>query len=482
LGAFGIRRGNTTSDLFVASRSVTPGRNASAICGEYLSAASFLGVAGLVMKNGADMMWYPLSYTAGYVLLLLFVAAPLRRFGAYTISDFAEGRLESLATRRVASLLVVGVSCCYLVPQMRGAGVTLRVLTGAPYWLGVVLIATTVTVNVATGGMRGITFVQGFQFWLKWAALAIPALFIAGRFLADRPAWGGRAGAVSVWALPVESSASSISFPAYALVSFFVAQMLGTLGLPHILVRFYTNPDGPSARRTTVIVLGLLGLFYVFTPVLGALGRLYAPELLETNATDTVVLLLPQRVFSGGFGELLGAVVACGAFAAFMSTASGLTISAAGAVSQDLLSGDKRGFRLGALIVGALTAVIGLRAATIDINQLVSWAFAIAGSSFTPLVVLGIWWRGLSARGAVVGLLVGAGSATASVAYTLVGPPLTGWVRIVLAQPAIWSIPLAFATMIVVSLLTPRTRPKDVSGMMLTMHAPESLGLSRAFR
>ncbi len=482
LGAFGVRKGHTASDLFVASRSVSAERNAAAICGEYLSAASFLGVAGLVMKFGADMLWYPISYTAGYLLLLLFVAAPLRRFGAYTISDFAEGRLGSSAARRVASVLVVLVSMCYLVPQMRGAGVTLRVLTGAPYWVGVLLVSATVTVNVATGGMRGITFVQSFQFWLKWAALAIPTMFIAGHFFAHRERWPAAAGAVDVWSKPIDSSLSLVRYPAYTLVSFVLAQMLGTLGLPHILVRFYTNPDGPAARRTTVFVLSLLGAFYVFPPILGVFGRLYAPGLLASNSTDTVVLLLPQAVFSGSIGRLLTGLVACGAFAAFMSTASGLTISAAGALSQDLLSGDKRGFRVGAVIVGIVTCLVGLRVATVDINQLVSWVFAIAASSFSPLIILGIWWRGLSARGAIAGLVVGAGLATGSVGLTLFGPNLTGWTRIALAQPASWTIPIAFATMVGVSKLTPHTRPKDVPGMMLTMHAPEALGLSRNYR
>ncbi len=482
LGAFGIRKGHTASDLFVASRSVSPRRNAAAICGEYLSAASFLGVAGLVMKYGADMLWYPISYTAGYLLLLFFVAAPLRRFGAYTISDFAEGRLGSSVARRVSSFLVVLVSGCYLVPQMRGAGVTLRVLTGAPYWVGVLLVSITVTVNVATGGMRGITFVQSFQFWLKWAALAVPTLFIAGHFFARRESWPVASGAVDVWSKPIDSSMSLLNYPAYSLVSFVLAQVVGTVGLPHILVRFYTNPDGGAARRTTVFVIVLLGAFYVLTPILGAFGRLYMPELLASNSTDTVVLLLPQSVFSGALGRFLTGLVACGAFAAFMSTASGLTISAAGALSQDLLSGDKRGFRLGAVIVGLVTGLVGLRVATIDINQLVSWVFAIAASSFSPLIILGIWWRGLSARGAITGLVVGAGLATFSVSLTLFGPDLTGWPKIVLAQPAIWTIPTAFATMVIVSKLTTASKPKDVSGMMLTMHVPEALGLSRNYR
>ncbi len=141
IGAFGLRVSRTTSDFYVASRSVGPGVNASAISGEYLSAASFLGVAGLVLVRGVDMLWYPVGWTAGYLLLLVFVAAPLRRSGAYTLPDFAELRVESRAARRVAGALVCLVGVLYLVPQLQGAGLTLRALTGAPAWVGASVVA-----------------------------------------------------------------------------------------------------------------------------------------------------------------------------------------------------------------------------------------------------------------------------------------------------------------------------------------------------
>lgn len=482
LGAFGIRRARTTSDFFVASRSVSPGRNASAICGEYLSAASFLGLAGLIMKYGVDMVWYAVSYVAGYLLLLLFVASPLRRFGAYTIPDFAEGRLGSLRARRIASGLVVLISIAYLVPQMRGAGVTFRTLTGAPYWTGVLIVAVVVTANVVMGGMRGITFVQSFQYWLKWVAIAVPAIAIASHFFLHRTPWPTDAQDVTRWATPIESASQLPGKPGYSVPSFVFAQIIGTLGLPHILVRFYTNPDGRAARRTTFLVLGLLALFYVFPPLLGAFGRMYAPDLLAGKATDTVVLVLPKRVFGGLVGDALTGLVSCGAFAAFLSTASGLMISAAGAISQDILGGEKRDFRIGAGAVGVLIGLIGLRVVSIDINQLVNWVFAIAAASFSPLIVLGIWWRRLTAKGAIAGMLAGSGATTVAVLLTLFGPKLHGWPAIVLAQPAIWSIPIGFATMVLVSLATSSSRPADVSGMMLTMHAPEALGLNRNYR
>src|SRR4051812_41869773 len=189
IGSFALRLSRTTSDFYVASRSVSPAWNASAIGGEYLSAASFLGVAGLILAYGADMLWFPVGYTAGYLVLLVLVAAPLRRSGAYTLPDFAEARTESRSVRRIASILVVTIGWLYLLPQLVGAGLTVTLATGAPGWLGGLLVAAVVVFSVATGGMRSITFVQAFQYWLKLTALAVPLLFLVLAWNGDgRPA------------------------------------------------------------------------------------------------------------------------------------------------------------------------------------------------------------------------------------------------------------------------------------------------------
>jgi cation/acetate symporter len=553
IGALGVRVARTTSDFFVAARTVPPMWNASAISGEYLSAASFLGVAGLVMKYGVDMLWYPVGYAAGYLVLLLFVAAPLRRFGAYTIPDFAEGRLASLPVRRVACGFVLLIGWFYLLPQMKGAGVTLSVLIGTPYWVGVVAVGGVITANVALGGMRGITFVQAFQYWVKVTAISVPAIVLLAHWQGDEPpevlaeappvfaeatdvdveadvritvehaavvqargvvdgrpvrgplrlgrgthevaegtVLGFPAGAATPhaaglpssdgahWGRPFGPITGDDDHPLFFTYSLILATFLGTMGLPHILVRFYTNPDGRAARQTTVIVLALLGAFYVFPAAYGVLGRLYAPELLLTGRTDAVVLVLPERVVPGVPGELLGALVAAGAFAAFLSTASGLLVLVAGALSQDVLgSTSVAGFRRAAAIGGAVALVLGLAVEPFDINRLVGWAFAIAASSFCPLLVLGIWWRGLSARGAWAGLLVGGGAATAAILSTMVGLAPGGWAGSLLGQPAAWTVPLAFAAMVLVSRRTPASVPSDVGRTMLTLHTPEHLGLAR---
>src|SRR5439155_7473420 len=259
-----------------------------------------------------------------------------------------------------------------------------------------------------------------------------------------------------------------------------LATFLGTMGLPHVLVRFYTNPDGAAARRTTLVVLGLVGLFYLFPTLYGVLGRVYTPQLLMTGQTDAVVLLLPGTALGGGLtGQLLGALVAAGAFAAFLSTSSGLLTSVAGVLSTDVLGrGSVRDFRRAAVVAGIVPLVLALRVAKLDVSQVVGLAFAVAASSFCPLLVLGIWWRGLTAAGAAAGVVVGGGAAVGAVLVTVLGGAHpSGWGGTLLAQPAAWTVPLAFAVMAVVSLVTRRRVPPDVGTTMLRLHAPDALAL-----
>src|SRR6476660_9472665 len=178
MGLAATRAAKTASDFFVAGRSVNAFWNASAISGEYLSAASFMGIAGLVMKFGYDTLWYPVGYATGYLFLLLFIAGPLRRFGAYTIADFAEGRFDSPTFRRIAVTFVLFIGFFYTMPQMKGAGITLNSILGVPYAVGVILVGSVIAFNVALGGMRGITLVQAFQYWVKMFAIAAPVFVL----------------------------------------------------------------------------------------------------------------------------------------------------------------------------------------------------------------------------------------------------------------------------------------------------------------
>jgi Na+(H+)/acetate symporter ActP len=491
------------------------------------------------------MLWYPVGYTAGYLVLLLFVAAPLRRSGAYTLPDFAEARLASRPVRRLAGAFVVGVGWLYLLPQLQGAGLTLAVLTGAPDQLGAVVVAVVVTATVAAGGMRSITFVQAFQYWLKLTALLVPAVFLVLVWRADgapRPSFGepaqlraqrvvvvpdtldlrlGRPLTVTVSGtvdgrshhggrvrLPAGThrvaggtrltlargarvpaadrgagagmsaslTASREDRPLYATYGLILATFLGTMGLPHVVVRFYTSPHGVAARRTTVAVLGLIGVFYLLPPVYGALARLYAPDLTLTADADAAVLLLPDRMIGGPGGDILGALVAGGAFAAFLSTASGLTMAVAGVLAQDVLpSRGVRHLRLGTVLAMAVPLAAAVLVGGLPVADAVGLAFAVSASSFCPLLVLGIWWRGLTPPGAAAGMLVGGGSALLSVGATMAGAAGSGTAHALLAWPAIWSVPLGFLTMTLASLLTPGRVPAGTAAVLARFHLPEEL-------
>jgi Na+(H+)/acetate symporter ActP len=549
VGVWGVRLARTTSDLYVASRAVSPWWNAAAISGEYLSAASFLGIAGLEMKLGTSALWLPVGFAAGYLALLFFVAAPLRRFGSYTIPDFVEARLGAPEVRALAAVIVLAISGFYLVPQLKGAGLTLGIIAGAPYWVGVAVVAVVVALSVGLGGMRGITYVQAYQYWVKTFGIALPACLLliylgglpersvlfgselpkapeggltveledkqkvefpaATTYTADGVAGSAAAGEeltlpagdlelpagatvpVSAgtdaqsggdWARPVERGSGPAS--PVLVYSLLLATFLGTMGLPHILVRFYTNQDGYAARGTTVRVLGLLGIFYAFPAIYGALGRVLTPELYVTGETDAVVLELPRAAWPGLGGEILAALTAAGAFAAFMSTASGLLVSISGTLSYDIgrsrrtLAPAQRmaAFRTAAAVGMLIPALMALLARDLDISVLVGWAFALAASTFCPMLLLGIWWSGLTVRGAVAGMISGGLVASAAIFTTLLAGPFDGTVGSLLAQPAAISVPVAFLTMVLGSLLDPAS-PREAYERMLALHAPEGLGL-----
>ena len=630
VGFLATRQSRTAGDFFVAGRAVSVFWNASAISGEYLSAASFLGVAGLIMKNGYDALWYPVCYAAGYLFLLLFIAGPLRRFGAYTIPDFAEGRFDSPAFRKIAVIFVLLIGFFYTMPQMKGAGITMAAILHWPYWAGILVVGTVITFNVALGGMKGITLVQAFQYWAKLLAISLPVfilLAVFGRYSGkigtalDNPKnaprfnrettlelkgkvaypanvinfssagttevafpkgfaldkvtavrkpeagedvfpteWlrtaGGEAvtshfktsGASSLlaeprpvtqsgmpiskdgkpvvtapkiefdtpttavfrendsvpnaqankkWVEPFGTMTSKYGFPLLYTYSLIIALVCGTAGLPHILVRFYTNPDGRAAKRTTFWVMVLLGVFYIFTPIWGALGRAMVPELYANNTTDSAVIKLPTLLQNPLLAQILTGIISAGAFAAFMSTFSGLLVSMSGAFAHDIYgkilkpnaSAEARltAFKLAAVVFGIVSMLLGYLVETFDIATMVGWAFAIGAASYFPLLLLGSWWRGLTMRGAASGMLIGGmASLTAIVTSMLLDKKIFTFdvspiLRTLMEQPAIWGVPLSLSLMYAVSKATAKQIPANIDEKMLRLHAPEEMGLSKDY-
>jgi cation/acetate symporter len=560
MGFRSAKTSKSASDFFVAGRSVSVGWNASAISGEYLSAASFMGIAGMVMLSGYDALWYPVCYACGYLFLLLFIAGPLRRFGAYTIPDFAEGRYDSPVFRKIAVCFVLFIGFFYTMPQMKGAGTTLAyIFPGLPYWVGVLVVGVVITLNVALGGMKGITLVQAVQYWIKMFAISVPIFVLLsvyggyGKNLSlnksvsdgssppalvqtvdspktERLALPEKAPKDETWIAPFGPLTSKAAKAAglsaeearpYSLLytfSLIIALVCGTAGLPHILVRFYTNPDGVAAKRTTMWVMILIGVFYVFPPIFGVLGRNFLPELYAATGSkgpDKVVLELPILIREkyGILGSILSGITCAGAFAAFMSTFSGLLVSMTSALAHDVYgrmlrpksSPEERMkmFKWCAIGVGGISVLLGSLVEPLEINFMVGQAFAIAAASYFPLLFMSVWWRGMTMKGAATGMLTGGLcallSATVVNASTLAldkGPmgklfssfagindfwkahPL---LRILAEQPAIWSVPLAIGLMIVVSKATRRTVPADIRMKMLVLHAPEALGLKQEY-
>lgn len=560
MGFRSAKTSKSASDFFVAGRSVSVGWNASAISGEYLSAASFMGIAGMVMSMGYDALWYPVCYACGYLFLLLFIAGPLRRFGAYTIPDFAEGRFDSPLFRRIAVCFVLFIGFFYTMPQMKGAGTTLSyILPGLPYWVGVVVVGAVITLNVALGGMKGITLVQAVQYWIKMFAISVPVFVLLavyggyGENLGSNRAPGEPAAIVrttdpsahSRQALPEKAPADEAwiapfgpltskaakaaglsaeeSRPLSLLYTYslIIALVCGTAGLPHILVRFYTNPDGVAAKKTTMWVMILIGTFYVFPPVFGVLGRNFMPELynaIGSKGPDKVVLELPTLLGKGNvLGSILSGITCAGAFAAFMSTFSGLLVSMTGAVAHDIYgrmlkpgatpAERMRMFKIAAVFVGGLATLLGTQVELLEINFMVGQAFAIAAASYFPLLFMSAWWRGMTMPGAASGMLGGGLLALSCVTLTSVSDIIaksgqaaaakagTTWtpsglslfwkehplLRILAEQPAIWTVPAAILLMIVVSKATRRKAPADARMKMLVLHAPEALGLKQEY-
>ncbi len=553
MGFWTASKSKSAGDFFVAGRSVSVGWNASAISGEYLSAASFMGVAGMVMLNGYDALWYPVCYACGYLFLLLFIAGPLRRFGAYTIPDFAEGRYDSPVFRKIAVCFVLFIGFFYTMPQMKGAGTTLAyIFPGLHYSVGVIVVGAVITLNVSLGGMKGITLVQAFQYWLKVFAITVPIFVLASivghyqqHLAANKTAqetvataaagierkaltakapkdeqWIAPFGSLTTKAVdtaikaaktPEEKAALEANKKPYSLLytySLIIALVCGTAGLPHILVRFYTNPDGVAAKRTTMWVMILIGVFYVFPPVYGVIGRSLMPELYEaigSKGTDKVVLELPTLLAGRDhplLGSVLSGITCAGAFAAFMSTFSGLLVSMSSALAHDIygrmLKPDSspeqrlKAFKWAAVIIGVVSVGLGTQVEKLNINYLVGQAFAIAAASYFPLLFMSVWWRGMTMKGAATGMLVGGLLALGSIFLTTLSDVYAVqsladlWVahplaRILCEQPAIWAVPLSILLMIVVSKATASTIPSDVRMKMLVLHAPEALGLKQEY-
>jgi cation/acetate symporter len=522
------RTRSTTVDFFLAGRRTGMITNAGAICGDYLSAASFLGVAAAVYASGLDGVWYATGFAAGFVPVLLFVAAPLRRLGTVSLPDFLAVRFDSDRVRLAAVVAVELVILSYLVPQAVGSGLTWELLVGegvaglSPYATGVVVSALSVSGIVVIGGMRGTTWNQALQFgFLLSVVVWLAALLWSGGF--SYPAAVEEASATPLQVVVgdetadvadrLEGGSASFGEPGarygpMGQLALLVTLALGTAGLPHVMNRYFTAATGRAARTTTVWVLGLAGSFYALAVMLGTAARTLVAQRadepwLDTLAVDGVLrvpehaLLVLGRLLAGTPGM---AIVAAAAFAAMVSTIGGLLIAAAASFGHDVVArilrpkgGPREAVvagRAAVLVVSVLAALVALAVEPTRllttfpsvIATMVTWAFALAGSALTPVVLLGIWWRDATATGAVAGIWVGGTLAVAGLMLGLVtgADPADGLGAILLA-PALIAAPASALTIVVVSRLDPAggVSPRVWTRMHGTAHDRQAERMAR---
>jgi cation/acetate symporter len=476
ISIYAARRVRTAGHYYVAGGGVRWVVNGFAIAGDYLSAASFLGITGLVAFSGYDGFIYAIGFLAGWIVALFLVAEPLRAIGKYTFADALTSKFKSKKIRLVAAISTLVVSVFYLIPQMVGSGAIVGPLIGLDYEIGVVVIGALVITIVATAGMVSTTWVQfikGFLLLIAAIALTIGVLVVAGmgpieflgQFLSgtvDIPTVSGGVKTVpgDVFMSPGMKYTNPLDF-----VSLAMGLILGTAALPHILIRYFTVPKPSDARKSTVIAIVVMGVFYLLTLYLG-LGANFFGTLNPSDANLAAPML---AMYIGG--EAFYAIISSIAFATILGTVAGLIMASAGAIAHDIYTevlgkktDEKRALRISkltAVSVGVIAIVLGILAKGQNVAFLVGLAFAIAASANLPALLCTLFWKRTTEWGIVMGIVVGLVS---SVALIAISPAMMSEGALFsLYNPGIVSIPLGFAVTIGVSLLTANRAKAEAS-------------------
>jgi cation/acetate symporter len=458
------RRTRTTEHFYAAGRTITAGQNGFALAGDYMSAASFLGIAGLVSTTGFDGLIYSTGWLVGWPIVLFLIAEPLRNLGRYTFADVVAARFRDTPVRIAAATGTLATVVLYLIAQMVGAGGLVKLMFGLSYEQAVVIVGAAMIAYVLFGGMIATTWVQIVKAVLLLGGAALLALLVLLRFDLNPAALF--AAAAERYGHGVLAPGRLVTSPLDAL-SLGLALMFGTAGLPHILMRFYTVPDARAARRSVFYATGLIGAFYLMTFILGFGAMvLVGPEAIRAvDAGGNMAAPLLAELLGGT--PFLGFIAAV-AFATILAVVAGLTLSGAAALSHDLWVSVVRGGRApaGEQLAVARAATIGLGLVAIalgiafkgqNVAFMVSLAFAIAASANFPALVLAIFWPRCSTAGAVASMAVGTVATLLLIALSptvhveLLGHP-AAWFP--LRNPALVTIPLSFTTGVLVSLRT----------------------------
>ena len=481
------RRTRTTEEFYAAGRTVSAGQNGFALAGDYMSAASFLGIAGLVSTTGFDGLIYSTGWLVGWPVVLFLIAEPLRNLGRYTFADVVAARLRQTPVRIAAAFGTLATVLLYLIAQMVGAGGLIRLMFGIPYEQAVIVVGVAMLAYVLFGGMIATTWVQ----------IVKAALLLGGAFLlAVMVLWRFDMNPAALFAAAAERYGDAVLAPGRLVsnpldaISLGMALMFGTAGLPHILMRFYTVPDARAARTSVFYATGLIGFFYLMTFVLGFGAMvLVGPDAIRAvdPGGNMAAPLLAETL---GGTPLLGFIAAV-AFATILAVVAGLTLSGAAALSHDLwvnvvrhahadAKEQLRVARIATILLGLGAILLGITFKGQNVAFMVSLAFAIAASANFPALVLSIFWRRCTTAGAVASMVVGT---VVTLALIWTSPTIQvdvlkradAWFP--LKNPALITIPLSFAVGIVVSLLTveaARTDTQSLDRQMLLGSRPAS--------
>jgi cation/acetate symporter len=488
------RQTKTATDFYAGGRSFSGFQNGMAIGGDYMSAASFLGIAGLIALYGYDGFLYSIGFLVAWLVALLLVAELLRNSGKYTMADVLAFRMRQRPVRTAAAVSTITVSIFYLIAQMVGAGALVALLLGirpGTTFLGmdadaakvatIILVGALMIVYVTVGGMKGTTYVQIVKAFLLMSGAALMTVLVLAKFNFNLSSLLGAAAAESGkgdaflepglrYGVETAGNAKQTFYSKVDLFSLGIALVLGTAGLPHILIRFYTVPTARAARKSVLWAIGIIGTFYLFTLALGfgaaalvggeairaqdAAGNTAAPQLAEQLGLD----------FFGGDtgGAVMLAVIAAVAFATILAVVAGLTLASSSSFAHDFYANViKRGqtsegqevkvARISAFAIGAISIVLALFAQSLNVAFLVALAFAVAASGNLPAILYSLFWKRFNTSGAVWAIYGGLFSAVFLVFFS---PVVSGaatsmfknsdWQWFPLSNPGIISIPVGF--------------------------------------
>jgi cation/acetate symporter len=459
------RRTRTADHFYAAGRSVTAFQNGLALAGDYMSAASFLGIAGLVAVSGFDGLIYSIGFLVGWPIVMFLIAEPLRNLGRYTFADVVATRLRQTPIRIAAAIGALAVIAFYLIAQMVGAGNLIRLLFGLPYEAAVVIVGVVMLAYVLFGGMIATTWVQIVKAVLLLAGATILAGLVLMRFNFNPLALFEQASAT--YGPGVLAPGRQVTDPIDA-ISLGLALMLGTAGLPHILMRFYTVPDAKTARTSVGYATAFIGFFYLLTFILGFGAMVIVGREAITKVDAGGNMAAPLLAAAVGGTPFLGFIAAV-AFATILAVVAGLTLSGAATLSHDLWVNVIRGAhasereqflvaRGATILLAIVSIVLGITFKGQNVAYMVGLAFAIAASANFPALVLSIFWKRLTTTGAQVSMITGTVS---TLLLIYLSPTIQldilkhteAWFP--LRNPGIVTIPLSFIVAIGVSLLRP---------------------------